>query len=1126
MLGGLLLTGSAEAATYPLGWGLNGDGQASPVPTNAMSNVTAVAAGYFHSLALKDGRVWSWGSTANGLTNIPLAAQSGVTNIAAGNGFSLALRTNGAVIGWGGGPAATNVPAALTSGVTKISAGNLHALAIHNGGVVAWGDDTYNQSTVPDGLTNDVADVAAGGYYSLALKDGAVTVFGIAATNLEPSAYSINEVPPEAGSNVAAIAAGMWHALALKEDGGVVAWGSPHYDATNVPPEAASGVVAIAAGDCFSIARKTDNTIVVWGDDFNGQTILPAFASNGVSQIAAGKGHCLVVSTSLPPRFISFSTPDAFLDRPYTNTPAPNVFAVGDPAVAYHRVTGGWPPWLTLGTNTGVLGGTPTALGTYNFSIIASNALGKITNAYRVVVVEKFEPPVFVTTNLPGGIVGAPYAQGIVVSNGGTFSITNGSLPAGLTMATDGWISGTPTTVEAPQFGVLVTNAAGRTGRVFQIAVTAPPAAPVFVTQFISNGVLGQPYSFQVETENYPTNFGVVAGSGALPAGLGITAAGTITGTPTVAGTAGFQLFASNMVGGSTAWFSLHVNGPPVFLTPSPLPDGVLDESYGPVQIEADVVNYFQMFGNSPTGLNLSAEGWLSGTPTATGTYTFIVQAVNDFGASQSNYTLTVTDQPGPPEFFTTSPLTNGVLGQAYSQPLLASGNPTFSLESGDLPDGLGLGAGGLLSGTPTNRGSFEFTVRATNSYGWTNRLFALEIRGPPEFGTESPLPTGIVSQAYSVQMEATGDPVFSVWSGDLPDGLALTDGGLLNGTPTLPGTFAFTVRATNAYGWSDRPFALDVVPRTLAVLSRTNVNVRENGEGRFFVKLDEAPAAATTVAVARVAGDADIEVAVGAALVFAPSSWDVWQPVTLAALDDADLAAGTATIHVATAAGIASATAAELDDDIGPNLALASAGTTIAGTNAVTPSRAIDGIHLESANNAAVVWTNAGTLTLDLQSVVQISSVRLLCYDWDHRIQKFRLDGSTNGTDWALWADVSDNGQKGWVECLFTNAPARYLRLTGVSNSATIRTSFAEWEVYGPLGNLEPPVFTVRPRYANGALVLNWTNLNAVGTVQVWMATNLTRSPPPWTNLGVQVSPWTNAAPPMPSYYQLRLAP
>jgi alpha-tubulin suppressor-like RCC1 family protein len=65
MLGGLLLIGSAEAATHPLGWGLNGDKQASPVPTNVMDDATAIAAGYDHSLAIKDGRVWTWGSGAN-----------------------------------------------------------------------------------------------------------------------------------------------------------------------------------------------------------------------------------------------------------------------------------------------------------------------------------------------------------------------------------------------------------------------------------------------------------------------------------------------------------------------------------------------------------------------------------------------------------------------------------------------------------------------------------------------------------------------------------------------------------------------------------------------------------------------------------------------------------------------------------------------------------------------------------------------------------------------------------------------------------------------------------------------------------------------------------------------------
>lgn len=723
MLGGLLLTGSAEAATYPLGWGLNGNLQASPVPTNAMSNVTAIAAGYLHSLALKDGRVWTWGDTANGLTNIPLAAREGVQAIAAGSGYSLALKTNGTVIGWGAGPAATNVPA-FTGGVTRIAAGEAHALALVDGGIVAWGDNAYNQRTVPDGLTNDVTDIAAGGYYSLALKNGGVQVFGISPTNaLE---YEINAVPVDALSDVDAIAAGRWHALALK-NGGVIAWGACYdgtnsfADATNVPPEATSDVVEIAAGDVFSIARKSDGTIVVWGDDTKGQLPIPNFASNGVTQVAAGAGHCLAVCGSLPPRFVSIVTPNGYLSRSYSNG---YVRAAGDPAVTYHWGSGK-PAWLALDSNAGTFSGTPSTLGTFRFSVVASNVLGKVTNECQILVLEKPpEPPIFVTTNLPGVFVGEWYDQTIVITNGGTLSIINGNLPAGLTMTTNGWITGRPTMVESPQFDVRVTNSVGSSTQRFQIVVTAPTNAPVFVTQFISNGVVGTPYSFQVETLNYPTNFGVV--DGALPAGLGITAYGTITGTPTTVGTASFMLYATNNAGGTNKWFSLHVNGPPVFATESPLPSAVLSVLYS-VQIEVDNdVNYFQMFGNSPTGLTLSAQGLLSGTPTAVGTYTFLVQAHNDYGASQSNYTLTVGALP---VFVTPSNLPSGTAGVAYvAVQIEATGATAFSLEGSALPGGMDLNAAGLLAGTPGSGGLFNFTVRATNDYGYAERTFNLDI--------------------------------------------------------------------------------------------------------------------------------------------------------------------------------------------------------------------------------------------------------------------------------------------------------------------------------------------------------------------------------------------------------------
>ena len=58
-----------------------------------------------------------------------------------------------------------------------------------------------------------------------------------------------------------------------------------------------------------------------------------------------------------------------------------------------------------------------------------------------------------------------------------------------------------------------------------------------------------------------------------------------------------------------------------------------------------------------------------------------------------------------------------GVVGQAYNFTFTATGSPvlTFSVATGALPAGLALGADGLLSGTPTQAGSYTFTVQVAN---------------------------------------------------------------------------------------------------------------------------------------------------------------------------------------------------------------------------------------------------------------------------------------------------------------------------------------------------------------------------------------------------------------------------
>ncbi len=735
VLGGMTAFDSAQAQNeYLLGWGMNADKQASPVPTNVMEGVEAISAGALHSLGLKAGRVWAWGFNGNQQTNVPVAAQSNVDQVAAGGIFSLALKTDGSVVSWGAPVITTNMPAETASGVSAIAAGEWHALALKSGAVIAWGSNTHGQCDVPVELTTGVEAISAGGHYSMALKGGAVHVFGIAETNtLE---YGIRAVPPEASNDVTAISAGKWHALALR-DGGVIAWGGSYdgtnsfSDATNVPPEATSDVVAISAGDVFNMALKTDGTIVMWGDELKGQYPVPDHAATGITQIAAGGGHALAVCPVLPPRFTGSSLPFGYIGFPYEGS----VTASADPAAAY-TTFGAFPGWMNLDSGTGEITGTPPTNTTYNFTLVASNTYGVVTGAYSVTVFATLpQPPVFVTESpLPDGMVGAPYSLQIVVSNNPVLSVVGGSgsgLPPGMTLSTNGLLSGTPTEAYNSFFEVRATNNVGSSNRIYSITISLPEAPPVFVTESpLPSGLVGEPYSLQIVASNAPV-FSLFDGD--LPDGLTLDAAGLVSGTPTQIDSAVVTVRATNVVGASNRVYEIEINGPPVFVTGSPLPDANVDQPYS-LQIEADGDPLFSLeSGSLPAGLDLSVGGFVSGTPTTPGLSSFTVRATNDYGWTNRTYDLSTLQLP---VITTTNPLPDGKVGDPYAQTIEATGGATFSVVGGSVPDGLGLAAGGLLSGTPTAAGAAVFTVRATNEYGFSDQEFDLNITDyqPPVF--------------------------------------------------------------------------------------------------------------------------------------------------------------------------------------------------------------------------------------------------------------------------------------------------------------------------------------------------------------------------------------------------------
>jgi hypothetical protein len=138
------------------------------VPSN-LTNITAIAAGMWHTLAISNGCAVAWGYDGSGDTDVPTGL-SNVVAIAAGGFFSLALRSDGHVVAWGDNSyGQTNVPSGM-SNVMAIAAGEDFGLALINDGtLVAWGDNSVGQTnTISEGTGLSVKLIAAGGFHSLA----------------------------------------------------------------------------------------------------------------------------------------------------------------------------------------------------------------------------------------------------------------------------------------------------------------------------------------------------------------------------------------------------------------------------------------------------------------------------------------------------------------------------------------------------------------------------------------------------------------------------------------------------------------------------------------------------------------------------------------------------------------------------------------------------------------------------------------------------------------------------------------------------------------------------------------------------------------------------------------------
>lgn len=424
----------------------------------------------------------------------------------------------------------------------------------------------------------------------------------------------------------------------------------------------------------------------------------------------------------------------------------------------------------------------------------------------------------FTPATLPNGTVGEPYSQTFSTPDAVgsySYSIPSGALPIGLSFSSAGVLSGTPTATGTFTFSIQITDSLPSTATQSYTVAIAPPTIAISPAPGALPGVVaGNPYSiaFTASGGIAPRNFSLV--SGAIPVGMSLSSGGVFSGTPTVPGNYSFTLRATDGAGFFTQGvYTVAVTAPTITINPDPgaFPGGTVGIAYHQTltgQGGTAPYSFSLLAGALPIGVSFSSAGVFSGVPRSAGSFSMTIRVTDNNGfTSQDVYTMAIAP---PTLVITPAALPAATLGTPYSQSLTTSGGVaphSYSIVSGSLPVGVSFSSAGVFSGTPFVAGSYTATVRSTDDAGFsTTQSYTIEATAPvvtmaPAAGA---LPSATAYVPYSQTFTASGGAgthTFALISGSLPPGVAFSSAGVLSGSPILPGTYTFTLVASDSSG-------------------------------------------------------------------------------------------------------------------------------------------------------------------------------------------------------------------------------------------------------------------------------------------------------------------------------------